>query len=136
VVGLIPAGTVATLTRDDVVLIVGARAAILAVWRENALRNGRGSLPPDLVPLLDSLAACLAPPSFAAGSVAVPPFGDPAASQPRWISTREAADVIGVSEVAVRKACRQGRLVARPSGRGWRVDAADAVRYRAQRAVA
>ena len=57
---------------------------------------------------------------------------EPAASS-QWLSTEQAAGLLGITPRAVRKAIAQQRLGATQVGRSWRVSREDIEQYRAAR---
>ncbi|WP_206755290.1 MULTISPECIES: helix-turn-helix domain-containing protein [unclassified Microbacterium] len=58
---------------------------------------------------------------------------EPTPTDREWVSTREAATMIGISDSGVRKACREHRLAADASGGSWLIHREEIAHFRAAR---
>ena len=70
----------------------------------------------------------------ATGSEAAPEPEVPPSSSTPWVSTSEAADLLGITDRAVRLACKAGAMGARRVGDRWRISREAVKQYRAARA--
>ena len=51
----------------------------------------------------------------------------------QWVTAREAAELLGVRPVTVRRACAEGRIAATRPGHDWLIPVAEIARYTARR---
>ena len=61
---------------------------------------------------------------------------EPTATSEAWVTTTQAAGLLGISDRAVRKAIAEGRIAATRVGNAWRIAREDLEHYRAARKVA
>lgn len=118
-------------------VVVPAR---VAAWLESkanlsALRvRARGSDAEVDAVLVALRVAALAWRTSATGSD-VEPTPEAARGSEQWLSTSKAADLLGITDRAVRLAIREGRLEAVQVAGRWRVSRANVEHYRAARAA-
>jgi excisionase family DNA binding protein len=126
----------AYMTADHGVVLVPARVARVLV-RQAGLEQyhvtHRG-LDPELDAVLVALKLAGASWTVSAeeGEQRKPTEGESSSS---WLTTREAADQLVVTDSRIRQECRAGRLDAELVGRTWRISRDDLARYRAARAA-
>lgn len=73
--------------------------------------------------------------SAATGTVTVAP-AEPASTSEAWVTTTQAADLLAVSDRAIRKAIAEDRLPATRVGNAWRISREEVEHFRAARKVA
>lgn len=123
---------------DGAVVVVTARTA---AWLERhadlrRLRTEVRGTDPEVDAVLVALGVAAASWSASAvGSVRAPAPEVAAESEVR-LSTSSAADLLGVTDRAVRLACKGGRLRAERVGGRWLIDREDVEHFRAARRVA
>lgn len=129
----IPAGAV-VLSPAEAGLLAVARASVVAHWRR------AGIVPPQLERVLDELELVAREHQRARTAVATAEVPAVAASSTAddgtWITARECAELVGLSERGVRDALESGRLAGRKRGRGrglWVVELGSALAYRDRR---
>jgi excisionase family DNA binding protein len=140
VTGRLPAGAAAVITATLCGYLVRSEQDILAGWRRDGLAP-----PADLVDALATwraiavdarLAARSRTPELA-GSGLVPELGaGGSGAAVSWVTAKEAAERLRISERAVTKAIQQGRLSGRriAGGSRWEVTDASVDRYRPRKA--
>lgn len=126
-------GASVVMSADDAALIAMGGVALVEWHRRFARRMGV-EFPQRLVRLLDELAAVAresgrldggSATGAGDGSAPVPPLGGGVGSvRASWLDTAEAAQQIGIGERAVRRACREHRLIGERRGDGgaWEID--------------
>ena len=92
--------------------------------RALCLSNGSLSAIPDLPELLKILRSAAASARGRPSRILDQP------AQPQWLTTDEAADLMGISARRVRHHAASGRIIARRAGRDWQIDADSARSYR------
>ncbi|MFE5293003.1 helix-turn-helix domain-containing protein [Isoptericola sp. NPDC056618] len=118
-------------------VVVPARVAAWLDARANlsALRmKSRGADPEVDDVLLGLRVAALAWRTSATGS-AVDPEPEVPRESSQWLSTGQAANLLGITDRAVRLAIREGRLVAEQVAGRYRISRANVEHYRAARAA-
>ncbi|WP_432457942.1 helix-turn-helix domain-containing protein [Cellulomonas iranensis] len=138
-----PLGSYLHSSGADAIVIVPARVADWIARRidlKHVRIAARGSDPEVYVVLRDLYLASLgwreavgarAPSTSGAGST---PAGAPeAGASSKWVSTTRAAELLGITDRAVRLAISKGRIPAEQIDGRWRIDLADIEQFRAGR---
>lgn len=118
------------------IVIVPARVAAWLATRtdlKSVRISARGADPEVYAVLHDLHRAALEWRASVTGSAAAP---EPEVGAPsKWVSTTKAADLLGITDRAVRLAISERRLPAQQVDGRWRIDREDVEHYRAARAA-
>lgn len=121
---------------DGPAVLVPARIAALLEAKANlsALRVRTRGVDPEATDVLEALHVAAMSWRGSACGTEVAAEAEPAALSESWVTTGEAADLVGISSRAIRKAIAEQRLPATEDGGRHRISREDVEHFRAARA--
>jgi excisionase family DNA binding protein len=116
-------GAAALIVSGDVLLEL---AALLDRAHIQHMRAGRAPIPA-LITVIHAARHAARVNAFTSGRVplAEQRIAPETTAEPRWLTTREAAESLGITDRAVRQRITRGRLPARRQGRDYLIDSLD-----------